>query len=102
MTTVLSVDSETQITHFPLEGGSLNTWTIGDTYRVWNKIQCEVNGGNLVAIDEFGATMSAFLPTAETHVLRTAASSATIDSLAIANLQTILDQATLAAVRSIN
>lgn len=78
MTTVLSVDSEIQLQHFPLEGGSLNTWSISDSYRVWNKIQCEVNGGNLVAVDEFGATQSSFLPTAETHVVRTSASSATL------------------------
>lgn len=101
MTTVLSVGSETQLTHFPLEGGSLNTWTIGDSYRVWNKIQCEISGGNLVAVDENGDVMSPLLPTAETYVVKSAASSATIDTLSIVDLQTILDQATLAARRSI-
>jgi len=75
--TITSVDSETQITHFPLEGGTDNDWDSADTYTIWNKVQCEISGGNLVAVNEVGTTISAFLPTALTHVIRTSASSAT-------------------------
>jgi len=77
MTTILAVTTTT-LTTFALEGGSDNQWDISDNYRVWNKVQCEVNGGNLVAVDENGNTISSFLPTAETHVTRTSSSSATL------------------------
>jgi len=44
-------------------------------------VQCEVAGGNLVAVDESGAVMSPFLPTAQTHVMRSSSSSATLQEL---------------------
>jgi len=81
VTSVISVDSETQITHYPLADGTDNDWDIGDAYKIWNKIQCEVNGGNLVAVDNLGANISPFLPTAFTHVVRTSSSSATLQEL---------------------
>lgn len=75
--TVLSVDSETQLTTFGLSDGTDNQFDLSDTYKIWNKVQCEVAGGNLVAKDNLGTTISAFLPTAYTHVVRTSSSSAT-------------------------
>lgn len=81
-TTVLRVDSETQLTTFPLEDGTDNDYDVLDKYKVFNKIQCEVNGGNLVAVDENGNTTSAFLPTSYTHVVRTSSSSATLQEQA--------------------
>ena len=80
--TVLTIDSETQITHFPLDDGTDNDWDFGDSYKIWNKVECEINGGNLVAVDSLGTTISAFLPTAFTHVVRTSASSATLQEQA--------------------
>lgn len=76
--TILSVDSTTQVTHEPLGDGIVNTWIYGDQYKIWNKIQCEINGGNLVAVDTNGDDISPFLPSAFTHVIRTSASSATL------------------------
>lgn len=83
ITSIISVDSETQVTTFGLQSGSDNQFEIGDSYKIWNKVQCEVSGGNLVAVDEFGATMSPFLPTAQTYVTRSASSSATLLSATI-------------------
>jgi len=80
ITSVQSVDSETQLTTFGLESGVDNQFDISDSYKIWNKVPCEISGGNLVAVDENGATMSAFLPTAQTHVVRTSSSSATLQS----------------------
>jgi len=80
--TVLTIDSETQITHFPLDDGTDNDWDFGDSYKIWNKVECEINGGNLVAVDNVGTTISAFLPTAFTYVVRTSASSATLQEQA--------------------
>jgi hypothetical protein len=78
ITSVLTVDSETQLTTFGLESGTDNQFDSSDSYKVWNKVQAEILGGNLVAVDEFGAPMSAFLPTAQTHIVRSSSSSATI------------------------
>ena len=78
MSTVIRVDSEIQLTHFALEGGTDNDWDSADAYLVWNKIKCEVVGGNLVAIDDVGGKIDAILPTALTFVLKSSASSATI------------------------
>ena len=81
ITSVLRVDSETQLTTFVLQSGADNQFDVSDSYKVWNKVQCEVAGGNLVAVDESGAVMSPFLPTAQTHVLRSSSSSATLQEL---------------------
>ncbi len=74
---VVSVDSETQLTTKVLIEGSINDYTIGDTYKVWNIIQCKASGGNLTAVDSAGSTISGVLPTAFTQILITASSSAT-------------------------
>lgn len=78
ITTVLRVDSETQLTTFGLASGIDNQFDISDSYKVWNKVSCEVSGGNLVAVNESGTPMSVFLPTAQTHVVRSSSTSATI------------------------
>jgi hypothetical protein len=79
--TIITVDSETQLTSYPLDDGVYGGWEIGDSYKIWNKIQCEVTGGNLVAVDENGDELSSFFPTAFTHVIRTSSSSATLSEL---------------------
>ena len=89
---VYSVDSSTQLTTKTLVNGTTNTYQIGDAYHVFNVIQCNVVGGNLVALDALGDPLDPILPTAFTQVVRTASSSATIT-----NLDT-LPQATAAAV----
>lgn len=81
ITSIQSVDSETQVTTFGLQSGSDNQFNTSDSYKIWNKVQCEISGGNLVAVDENGVTMSAFLPTAQTHVVRTSSSSATLQEM---------------------
>ncbi|MFH1320072.1 MAG: hypothetical protein ABII90_05380 [Bacteroidota bacterium] len=86
ITSVLSVDSEQQLTTFGLESGTDNQFDNSDSYKIWNKVQCEVLGGNLVAVDESGTTMSPFLPTAQTHVTRSSSSSATLTDLNLANI----------------
>lgn len=80
--TVRRVVSETEIEHFFLEDGTDNDWDAADSYKIWNKVACEVNGGNLVAVDANGDPALAFLPSAFTHVTRTSASSATLQEQA--------------------
>ena len=54
MATILSVDSEIQLTTLPLTGGSRNDWQIGDGVTTYTNPQCNVSGGNLVAVDAMG------------------------------------------------
>ena len=75
--TIISADSETQITSFLLDDGIENDWDFGDEYKIWKSIECEINGGNIVAIDVNSISISAFLPTAFTYAIRTSSSSAT-------------------------
>jgi hypothetical protein len=77
--TVRSIDSETQLTLEGLGGGAADDWEIGDDYAVWNVIQCDVNGGNLTAVDEFGTPLTTpIYPSFGTQVSKTLSSSATI------------------------
>lgn len=78
VTTVISVDSETQLTHYALVDGTRNDWLVGDVYKVWNEIQTEIKGGNTVAVDGVGASISPIRPTFGTQVLKTSSSSATL------------------------
>lgn len=74
------VDSDTLETRAP-QNGSDDEWTIGDSYSLWNITQVRTSGGNLVAVDENGASISAILPTWGTQVILTTSSSATIQEL---------------------
>jgi hypothetical protein len=81
VSTVLSVDSETKLTHEQLSDGTLNTWITGDEYKIWNVIQCDATGGNLVAINTAGTSVSPIMPSAFTQVIKTSSSSATLQEL---------------------
>lgn len=79
---VVSVDSETQLTLLQaLGGGTRNDFQIGDDYAVHNIIPCSISGGNLVAVDDVGADLDPVFPTAWTQVVRTSSSSATLQEL---------------------
>ena len=80
VTEVLTVDSETQITHRVLNNGVANDWTIGDNYTIHNIVQKNLSGGNQVAIDDVGSSISPVYPTAFTQVILTASSSATLQN----------------------
>jgi hypothetical protein len=83
--TVLTVDSETQLTHQALMGGSRDDWQVGDVYGTHNTIACDVSGGNLVAVDDIGGELNPIFPTAFTQVtLRQSTSAAAIQVAEIA------------------
>lgn len=75
---VLSVDSEIQITHEPLSDGVGNDWQIGDSYKVWNWTLCELVGGNATAADGGGAPIDALQPRFGVSYVRTSSASATL------------------------
>jgi len=80
VSTVISVDSEIQLTMYSLSDGTDNQWDSADVYKIWNEDQVEVTGGNTVAVDTGGNTISAVFPTFGTQVLKTSSSSATSTS----------------------
>ena len=88
---VLSVNSETQLDHRVLQQGTANDWTIGDDYKIWNVVQKEVSGGNVVAVDDVEAELSPIFPTAFTQVVRTSSSSATLQQLSEVQAQSFLN-----------
>lgn len=75
---VVRVDNLNTLTTRTLVNGITNTYQVGDVYHVFNVIQCDLDGGNLVAIDDLGSPISAVLPTAFTQIIRTSSSSATL------------------------
>ncbi len=79
--TVIDVLSETAVRHFPLSDGTLNTWALTDSYKIWPEIQCSITGGNLVAVDENGVSMSQVLPSFGTQIKISSSSSATSTEL---------------------
>lgn len=79
--TVLSVDSETQITHELLGDGTNNDWTSTDAYKIWPWEVCELSGGNAVAADENGSAIDVLQPRFGVSYVRTSASSATQSDL---------------------
>ena len=82
--TVLQVLNQTQLLHEPLLDGVTDLWTATDRYKVWNEIQVNVDGGNLVAVDRVGDDLDPIFPTFATQVVRTASSSSTrVNQLAL-------------------
>jgi len=79
--TVTSVDSEIQVTCLPLSGGSDNQFDSADAYKIFDMVQCNVSGGNLVAVDDVGADLDPIFTTFGTQVIRTSSSSATLQEL---------------------
>ena len=91
LTTIITVVSETELLVEALEGGTNNDFTLGDTYRVYNETQCNLTGGNMVAVDGVGASIDPVFPTVGTQIVRSSSSSATIAGLEIANLQRLIE-----------
>lgn len=75
---VYEVVNATTLTTRTLVNGSGNTYDVADGYQVFNIIQCNISGGNLVAEDDVGSQLSPVVPTAFTQIVRTASSSATL------------------------
>jgi hypothetical protein len=79
--TVVSVQSETSLTTTALLGGAGNDYGIGDAYSIYDVVQCNISGGNLVAVDDVGADIDPIFPTFGTQIVRTSSSSATLQEL---------------------
>lgn len=79
---VYEVVSPTELLTKNLVNGSVNEFNNGDVYHIFNVIQCNITGGNLVSEDEDENPISPVVPSAFTQIVRTASSSATLQEQA--------------------
>jgi hypothetical protein len=93
--TVISVDSEVQLTTTQLIGGTENDYDFADSYVVYDVEQCNVSGGNLVAVNESQENINVIFPTFGTQVVRTSSSSATLQSQAQLEYNTFNNKVTV-------
>lgn len=91
MATVLVVSSETSLIMEGLSGGDRSDWQIGDAYSAHNYVQCNLQGGNVVAVNDVDAEISPIFTTAFTQVVRTSSSSATLTQTEAIEAQSYLD-----------
>lgn len=70
-----------------LQLGTDNDFDITDAYSVWNITQCELAGGNVIAVDEFDVNISAVLPSAFTQVVTTRSTAGAVANLTDIELQ---------------
>lgn len=77
---VLTVTENVLVTD-GLTGGTDDQFDSSDAYDILNWTQCNISGGNLVAVDDLDATIDSVFPTFGTQVVRTSSSSATLQEL---------------------
>lgn len=81
MSSVIKILSETSLKHYILTGGTNNFWSVNDKYKIYSITQCNISGGNLVAVDVNGSGITPIMPTVFTQIVKTSSSSATLQEL---------------------
>jgi len=81
MAGVSEVVSETELRMFPLSGGTRDDWVDGDRYMTYPNVQCNILGGNLVAVDDTGSELSPVMQSPNVQVVKSSSSSATISDV---------------------
>jgi hypothetical protein len=81
MQTIIDVVDANTLISLPLSGDGGLGWTNGDNYSVYPNIQCNITGGNLVAVDTSSETISPVFPSPNVQVVRTSSASATVTEL---------------------
>lgn len=79
--TVIAVTDSTNLSITSLSGGVADIFASGDVYQIWHITQCDISGGNLVAVDSADLEIDPVFPTFGTQVIRTSSSSATLQEL---------------------
>jgi hypothetical protein len=83
MASVVEVVSPDTLRSFEVRGGSRETWLIGDECLVYPNVQCDIGGGNLVALDDLGNEMPAIYQSPNVQIIKTSSSSATMAGTAV-------------------
>ena len=82
MSVVTEVVSETQLRHLALSGGSRATWIAGDAYRLYSTAKCTLTGGNLTALDAYGADLDPVMKSSNVYVQMESSTSAALIGMA--------------------
>jgi hypothetical protein len=78
---VYEVTNLNTLRSFPLSGRGGLGWTSGDDYVVFFNVQCNITGGNLVAVDDVGAELAPAFQSPNVQIVRSSSSSATLQEL---------------------
>lgn len=76
--TLLQVDSTAQARCLALDGGADNTFTVGDSYEIYETVECAITDGDLVATNSTGGSLNPILPTFGVFVTRELSTSPSI------------------------
>lgn len=74
--------TEVQLVTDVLRGGTDDEFGFGDTYDIYQVEQCNISGGNLVAVDDVDIDISSVFTSFGTQIIKTASSSATFQESA--------------------
>lgn len=99
-TTIREVVSETQLLVYALADGTDDQWDSADVYRVYQNDIGSIEGGNVVAVDQAGDTISSVSATWNTSVSRTSSSSATLQELSAIQFSSFLGRVTIDSLSS--
>ena len=80
--TITEIVDQYTLNHLELDGNGKQGWTSGDNYEVFENIQCNLSGGNIVAIDDVDADLDPVIQSPFVQIVKTSASSATLQSQA--------------------
>ncbi len=81
MGAVTEVTDGNNLQMFKLTGMGSGNWTSGDSYIIYDNVQCSITGGNLIAVDDMGAEIPTVFQSPNIQVIRTSSSSATLQEL---------------------
>lgn len=81
MGAVTEVTDANNLQMFRLTGTGSGSWTSGDSYIIYENVQCNITGGNLVAVDDVGAELPSVFQSPNVQVVRSSSSSATLQEL---------------------
>ncbi len=73
---VIEVVSETELKVISPTGGAEDDYDVGEAYEVWEVVECTIDGGNLVAVDDVGSPITPVFPTFGVFVSRILSTSA--------------------------
>lgn len=102
MATIIEVVDLNTVISLALSGGSRDDWQIGDTALVYTNAQCDISGGNLVAVNNVGASIPSTFESPFTQIVRTSSSSATLQELSSIQYSSFNDGVTVDVVNGVD
>lgn len=95
VTEILAVNGEGSLRCRALSGGTTNLFNLNDVITVWEVAECELSGGNTVAVDTVPASINPLFTTFGRFATRASASSATTANQEALNFSTYQNRVTV-------